>query len=237
MITTLLVEQDEIRRTALSCFLASTRNHRMLAFADAGQPTDEDLGEAAMALLSTDIPNAINRISRTVTATGRTAIPIVILANSTERDDLAAAVESCGHVEILTKPFAGSDLLAAMHAVITEQHYRHETPFRIGPVEVIPATMHIAHPDGTIHPITNMQLRLLVCLLNARGIPLNRQDLLAKVWGYAPNTTTSTIDTHIYQLRQKIETDPSNPAVIVHGDHGYVIKATDGEAGQERAHG
>jgi len=236
MINTVLIEHDEARRASLARLLETTGQYRILACPNIEQPTDDELGAAELALLSTGIQESIGRISSTFSTRSKTTIPIVILTDSAARSDLAETIEQCMHFEILAKPFASRDLLARMHAVMTEQRYRYETPFQVGEVEVIPATMRIAHQSGMIHPITNMQLRLLVCLLKARGVPMSRQDLLADVWGYAPNTTTGTIDTHIYQLRQKIETDPSNPTVIVYGNRGYFIEPSNGNVGQRIAH-
>jgi DNA-binding winged helix-turn-helix (wHTH) protein len=58
-------------------------------------------------------------------------------------------------------------------------------------------------------------------LLNPRRV-LSREELLKQVWGYENYPSTRTVDNHIWKLRQKLETDPSNPMHFqtVHGT-GY----------------
>jgi DNA-binding response OmpR family regulator len=74
---------------------------------------------------------------------------------------------------------------------------------------------------------TNIRLlpkeaELLAYLLRHRGQALSRDELLRAVWGYDATPTTRTVDTHVFQLRQKLEVDPAHAAVLrtVHGK-GY----------------
>lgn len=56
---------------------------------------------------------------------------------------------------------------------------------------------------------------LLVALVERRGQVVTRDRLLAEVWGYAPGTTTRTVDSHVFTLRRKLEPDPERPRFIV----------------------
>ena len=56
---------------------------------------------------------------------------------------------------------------------------------------------------------------LLVALVERRGQVVTRDRLLAEVWGYAPGTTTRTVDSHVFTLRRKLEPDPEHPRYIV----------------------
>ena len=53
---------------------------------------------------------------------------------------------------------------------------------------------------------------------------VNRQILMHEVWGYNSAVTTHTLETHIYRLRQKIESDPAHPALLVTEGGGYRLR-------------
>ena len=55
----------------------------------------------------------------------------------------------------------------------------------------------------------------LVLLLENAGRILTHQQLLEKVWGYDYAGDSRTVDVHIRWLRQKIETDPANPRLLI----------------------
>jgi DNA-binding response OmpR family regulator len=94
--------------------------------------------------------------------------------------------------------------------------------------------------DVTLHPLARtvrragveVRLRpkeydLLAALVERRGEVVTRQRLLAEVWGYAPGTTTRTVDSHVFTLRRKLEPDPEHPSYIVTVNRfGYRLDAT-----------
>ena len=51
----------------------------------------------------------------------------------------------------------------------------------------------------------------------------SRETLLREVWGYNSGTTTHTLETHIYRLRQKIEKNAAAPATLVTEVGGYKL--------------
>ena len=80
--------------------------------------------------------------------------------------------------------------------------------------------------DGRTVALTEKEVAILLYLAEAAaagktGVP--RDELLHKVWGYHPDATTHTLETHIYRLRQKIESDPEHPALLVTNDEGYCL--------------
>ncbi|MFI5184048.1 MAG: helix-turn-helix domain-containing protein, partial [Vicinamibacteria bacterium] len=52
---------------------------------------------------------------------------------------------------------------------------------------------------------------LLLALLEADGAALSRLDILRRVWGYSAAAVTRTVDTHVAELRRKLEDEPSEP--------------------------
>lgn len=74
--------------------------------------------------------------------------------------------------------------------------------------------------DGKIANLTEKECAVLVYLHRRKGEPVSRDELLHAVWDYAEGVETHTLETHIYRLRQKIETDPSTPVVLLTADDG-----------------
>jgi DNA-binding response OmpR family regulator len=60
-----------------------------------------------------------------------------------------------------------------------------------------------------------MEFDLLVALLRRQGAVASRLELLSEVWGHASDVLTRTVDTHIGELRRKLERDPSTPQHIL----------------------
>lgn len=75
--------------------------------------------------------------------------------------------------------------------------------------------------DSEVIRLTEKEAALLEILVKADGQGVSRDNLLRHVWRYAPDVETHTLETHIYRLRQKIEDDPANPAIVVTDGDGY----------------
>ena len=69
--------------------------------------------------------------------------------------------------------------------------------------------------------LTEKETAILKYLFRAGDKVVSRDTLLNEVWGYNAGVTTHTLETHVYRLRQKIETDPSNAEILVTEPGGY----------------
>lgn len=69
--------------------------------------------------------------------------------------------------------------------------------------------------------LTEKEVALLECILLREGKIVPRQELLEYIWGYGANIETHTLETHIYRLRQKIESDPAHPKILLTEESGY----------------
>jgi OmpR family response regulator RpaB len=75
--------------------------------------------------------------------------------------------------------------------------------------------------------LTGMEFNLLELLISRAGEPINRLDMLEKVWGYKPGKASDSrvVDVHISRLRAKLETDPENPELIMTArGQGYMFQ-------------
>lgn len=69
--------------------------------------------------------------------------------------------------------------------------------------------------------LTEKERNILMILYSYGEIPVSRDVMLKKIWKYAPDVETHTLETHIYRLRQKIELNPSDPKILITDDDGY----------------
>jgi two-component system, OmpR family, alkaline phosphatase synthesis response regulator PhoP len=76
--------------------------------------------------------------------------------------------------------------------------------------------------------LTPMEFNLLLALLTRRGAVVSRLDLLTEVWGHASSVLTRTVDTHVAELRRKLEDDPSRPRhILTARKAGYRLQRDD----------
>ena len=71
------------------------------------------------------------------------------------------------------------------------------------------------HQNGVLVPLTPKEFDLLCALLRRKGAVAARSELLSEVWGYSAGVVNRTVDTHIAELRRKLEKEPSKPDHIL----------------------
>ena len=87
-------------------------------------------------------------------------------------------------------------------------------PERFGDIEVDASTRTV-RKQGDAVPLTPMEFDLLGALLRRNGTIVSRVELLKEVWGHSAAVVTRTVDTHVAELRRKLEADPANPRHIL----------------------
>ena len=87
-------------------------------------------------------------------------------------------------------------------------------PERFGDIEVDPSTRIVTKKGGAV-PLTPMEFDLLTALLRRNGVIASRVELLKEVWGHSAAVVTRTVDTHVAELRRKLEDDAANPRHIL----------------------
>lgn len=151
--------------------------------------------------------------------------PIILLTAKGEEVDKIVGLE-LGADDYVTKPFSLRELLARIKAVLrrTEKSIDELELTKIGRIEV-DFTSYYAIEEGISVQMSHKEFELLKYLYINRNKTVDREKLLRDVWEDI-YTTSRTIDNFIVKLRQKIETDPNKPKIIltVHGI-GYKLIA------------
>ncbi len=144
--------------------------------------------------------------------------PVLVLTARGEETDKVRGLK-LGADDYVTKPFGVLELLARVEALLrragdeTRDGAAQPALERFGHVEVDLAA-RVVRRRGEAVPLTPKEYDLLVALLNRRGTVVSRQDLMKEVWGYNASVLSRTVDTHVAELRRKLEADPANPTHI-----------------------
>jgi two-component system alkaline phosphatase synthesis response regulator PhoP len=156
------------------------------------------------------------------------AMPVLILTARGEESDKVRGLK-LGADDYVTKPFGVLEILARVEALLRRGRASAPadapSPERFGQVEVEPRSRVVLR-DGKPVELAPKEFELLLALLRRRGAVASRLELMREVWGYADAVITRTIDTHIAELRRKLEEDASRPRYILTVRKiGYRLKA------------
>jgi two-component system alkaline phosphatase synthesis response regulator PhoP len=140
------------------------------------------------------------------------AMPVLILTARGEESDKVRGLK-LGADDYVTKPFGLLELLARVEALL-----RRKAPAvvrdRFGEIEIDRSTRAVTR-GGIIIELAPKEYELLVALVDRQGAVVARLELLRHVWGASDSVITRTIDTHIAELRRKLEHDPAHPRHIL----------------------
>lgn len=116
--------------------------------------------------------------------------------------------------QYVTKPFGLLELLERVRALLRRSTRRAPTAaVRFGDIEVDPGARTVTK-GGQEVPLSPRAFDLLLALMHQEGKVLSRQHLLKEVWGHRGSVVTRTVDSHVSELRQRLEDDPTRPRHI-----------------------
>jgi DNA-binding response OmpR family regulator len=128
-----------------------------------------------------------------------------------------------GANDYVTKPFRFAVLLARIRAHLRQHEASDDAIFTIGPFAFKPGAKLLVTEKGSKVRLTEKETAILRFLYRAGQRVIGRDVLLQEVWGYNASVTTHTLETHIYRLRQKIESDPARARILVTESGGYKL--------------
>ncbi len=150
--------------------------------------------------------------------------PIIMLIDHDSVSEAISGLDT-GANDYVAKPFKFSVLLARIRSQLRQSAKIDDANLALGPHIFFPTQKYLLKDDGRKIRLTDKETNILKLLLQAESALVQRDVLLYKIWGYNPDITTHTLETHIYRLRQKIEQDPTNFQLLVTEAGGYKIVA------------
>lgn len=144
-------------------------------------------------------------------------VPVIILSARGEEADKVRGFRLDAD-QYVTKPFSVLELIERIGALLRRSS-------RAGGVDagerlefgdfVVDTSARTVTKGGRSCTLTPKAYELLLALIRRKGRVASRAELLREVWGYGNFVLSRTVDSHIAELRRKLENDPAEPRHIV----------------------
>jgi DNA-binding response OmpR family regulator len=179
-------------------------------------------GNIDLVIMDVGLPDLDGREAVRMLRKGGFKAPVIMLTGHDTDSDTILGLES-GANDYVIKPFRFAVLLARVRAQLRQHEASEDAVFTIGPYSFRPSSKILLNAKGSKVRLTEKETAILRYLYRAGQRPVSREILLQEVWGYNSGVTTHTLETHIYRLRQKVEKDATNPAILVTEAGGYKL--------------
>ena len=220
---TILVVDDELKITRLLRDYLQQAGFRVVTASD---------GPGALASARTERPDLIvldlglpglDGLDVTRTLRKSSDVPIIMLTARAEEADQLIGLE-LGADDYITKPFSPRALVARVRALLRRARgdLLQEEILRSGKLELDLKRMEVKLSGEIIH-LTRSEYTLLETLVKHEGQPLSREQLLEHLHGVAFGGVDRSVDSHIKNLRKKIEPDPTE-SICIQTVYGYGYK-------------
>jgi DNA-binding response OmpR family regulator len=225
----LIVEDDDALRQVLADQVASNGIYQSVEAAtldEASRHLSASEARFDSIILDINLPDGDGRdFCAKIRKQGHT-MPIIMLTGSADEGDVVSGLNA-GANDYIAKPFRVNELLARLQAQLRAFDTSGDAVFTIGQYTFRPAAKALIGPDKKQRlRLTAKEVDILKFLYRNANRVVSRQTLLNEVWGYNTGITTHTLETHIYRLRQKIETDPTNCRLLMTAPGGYRLDPT-----------
>lgn len=158
-------------------------------------------------------------------------VPIIILTAKTEEEDKISGL-SIGADDYVSKPFSPKELTSRVNAVLRRAYSYDKVKadvisFNKHDLEIEKSSMRVNKSGNEVN-LTSNEFKILLVLASNPNQVLSREQLIESVFGYDYDGFDRTIDTHIKNIRHKIEDNPKSPTYIqtVYGS-GYRFNSLD----------
>jgi DNA-binding response OmpR family regulator len=226
----ILIVDDDIELRELIGFALRQAGYLVVTAADGAEAlTMFDREQPDLLILDVNLPQISGlEVCRRVRETATT--PIMMLTVRSSEEDQVQGLDM-GADDYLTKPFSPRTLLARVRALLRRAEIDRPSPQGVGDLVLDVEGQAVRVRDDAPIRLTNLEFRLLQYLLANAGHTIPVERLTTHVWGYRGLGDRQMLKQLVHRLRQKIETNPSDPEYLVTvAGVGYSL-----QAGQHKA--
>jgi DNA-binding response OmpR family regulator len=212
--TVLLVEDERKLRDLVRAYLERAGFTVLSAGSGAAAITLAASAAPDLVVLDLGLPDVPGEtVAREIRITG--PVPILMLTAKATEEDRIAGLE-LGADDYVTKPFSPRELVLRVQAILRRgaMGAGQEAASYGGGVLVIDEPQHQVTVRGTIAELTPTEWGILLALATVPGRVYSRFELINRVRGYEFDGYERTVDSHVKNLRRKIEEDPGSPRIV-----------------------
>lgn len=147
--------------------------------------------------------------------------PILLLSVQNEVSDKVTLLQN-GADDYMTKPFSFEELVARIRTLMRRPQTLQEETFEIGNVKLNSRTQEVKMGKENVY-LTKKEYTLLEFLLRHKGETVSRGMIMEHVWDLDGDPFSNTIETHIFNLRKKIEQRKNGRLIYNVPGRGYKI--------------
>ena len=212
----LIVDDEESLRESLR-FLLEQQHYRVLSADNGGEALERARQQPPdLILLDVMLPGLDGfEVCRRLRSQGFAGVILLLTARGEEIDQVLGL--ELGADDYVVKPFRHRELLARVKAHLRRNQRVEAQPavrFQAGLLTLYPERHEAWRGDQKLD-LTPKEFALLHYFMENRRRAQSREQILSAVWGYDFGGETRVVNVTIQRLREKIETDPSQPTQLV----------------------
>ena len=150
-------------------------------------------------------------------------VPVLLLTARDAVEDRVAGLDA-GADDYLSKPFAVTELLARIRALLRRGHHRGDPVVTLGELEVDTAARAVRRNDRRID-LTEREYALLEYMLSRQGAVVSRSELFQALYADEPEETSNVVNVLVARLRRKLHPAGAKPVLHTRRGFGYLLSA------------
>ncbi len=212
----ILIIGEDVKSVNVLTFILRQEGYDVTSVVDRTQ-VEQEWADHLTDLLILDQDSIENTLLRRIEAIrGASSIPMMLLTNATGENDVISAFDA-GIDDYLARPYSYRMLLAHVNAQLRRARVVPSTlvpDLTAADLSLDPERHTVTLPNGQVRQLTNLEFRLLYCLMVNRGHVLTTETIIEKVWGYTGEGDRNLLKSLISRLRAKVEPSPREPRLI-----------------------